>query len=218
MQKLNELHKEFLEEMVNIGANNASKLLSDLIHTEVKTAILTVDIVSPKTMLSLIAGTTPKKLLVVQYAPIGGMLRGTSFLILPREDALHLLDLLRKKKPGTTQWLSKEDQDVLKRVSISMVRCYLDAISDFLKIKVNNSELRTFSTFGETITDLIDLSLKKRTKPVFYLNTKLYIEPDIKGEFYFLFEKGLSIFLARRSTEILPRYEGSNDEKGIDCG
>ncbi|MCJ7632795.1 hypothetical protein MUP77_10455 [Candidatus Bathyarchaeota archaeon] len=158
--------------MTDVGANNASRVLSDLIHTEVKTAILTVDIVSPKDMLSLIAGDSPpKKLLVVQYAPIGGMFGGTSFLILPREGALHLLDLLRKKKLGTTQWLSKEDQDVLKRVSMSMVKCYLDAISDFLKIKVNNSELRIFSTFGETITEIVDLTVHKSSTHVFYLNT-----------------------------------------------
>jgi len=206
MQKLNKVHKEFLKKMANVGANNASRLLSDLIHTEVKTAILTVDIVSAKDMLSLIAGAiTPKKLLVVQYAPIGGMLGGTSFLILPREDALHLLDLLGKKKPGTTRWLSKEDQDVLKRVSMSMVRCYLDVISDFLKIKVNNSELRIFSTFGETITEIVDLTVDGRRKHVFYLNTKFSIKPNIEGEFYFLFEEGLSIFLARRSAEILAR-------------
>ena len=203
VQKYDKSHKDFLQEIASIGTGNASALLSTLIDKEVNITISTADMVSPKNISNLVSAS--KRLVIVQYAPIGGELRGNILLVIPRESALSLLDLLQKKKLGTTQWLSKEEQDILKKVSRSLVRCYLDAIKGFLNIEIKYSKLRVFSTFGETINELIDLTLKKRTKKVFYLNTKMSIESNIEGEFYFLFEEGLSSLLMQKAAEMLAR-------------
>ncbi|MCJ7632793.1 chemotaxis protein CheC [Candidatus Bathyarchaeota archaeon] len=189
MQKLDEVQKDFLKEMANIGAGNASTLLSKLVGKEVTTTISTFDVISPKTISEI--GNAPKRLVVVQYAAIRGEHEGTCLIVFPRESALCLLDLLRKREPGTTEWLSGEDQDVLKRVSRSLVVCYLNAIQAFFITSLQPGELRIFSTFGETIAELMDLSLKRKTKQVFYLNTKLSIKPNIGGEFYFLLDEDL---------------------------
>ena len=203
VQKLDEGHKDFLKEMASIGAGNASTLLSKLIGKEVTTTVSTFDMLSPKNIPKIV--NVSKRLVVVQYASIGGELGGTMLLVFPRENALSLLDMLQRRDPGTTEWLSEEDQDILKSVSQSLVRCYLDAIKGFLNIRLQPSELRIFSTFGETITDLIDLTLKKRTKQVFYLNTKLSIKPNIEGKFFFLLDESLSSFLIEKAAEMLAR-------------
>ena len=203
VQKLDEVHKDFLKEIASIGAGNASTLLSKLTGKEVNTTVSTFDMVSPKNIPKIVNAS--KRLVVVQYASIGGELGGTVLLVFPRENALSLVDLLRKREQGTTEWLSEEDQDILKGVSRSLVVCYLNAIQGFLNTKLQPSELRIFSTFGETITDLIDLTLKKRTKQVFYLNTKLSIKPNIEGEFFFLLDENLSSFLLEKSAEMLAR-------------
>lgn len=200
---LDEVHKDFLKEIASIGAGNASTLLSKLIGKEVNTTVSTFDMVSPKDISTIIMAS--KRLVVVQYASIGGELGGTALLVFPRESALSLLDLLRKREPGATEWLSEEDQDILKRVSQSLVVCYLNAIQGFLNTRLHSGELRIFSTFGETITELMDLALKKRTKQVFYLNTKLSIKPNVEGEFNFLLDENLSSFLLERATEMLAR-------------
>ena len=85
------------------------------------------------------------------------------------------------------------------------MNCYLDTIRGFLNIEVAPSELRIFSTFGETINELIDLTLKKGTKQIFYLNTKMSIKPDIESEFFFLFEEAISSFLMKKAAEMLAR-------------
>jgi len=200
---LEEVHKDFLKEIASIGAGNTSTLLSKLTGKEVTTTISTFEMVSPKNISTIVSAS--KRLVVVQYASIGGELGGTILLVFPREKALSLLDLLRKREPGTTEWLSAEDQDLLKRVSRSLVVCYLNAIQGFLNARLQPSELRIFSTFGETITDLIDLTLKKRTKRVFYLNTKLSIKPNIGGEFFFLLDESLSSFLIEKAAKMLAR-------------
>lgn len=203
VQKLDEIHKDFLKEMASIGAGNASALLSTLVDKEVDVALSTFDIVSAKNMSKLVASS--KELVVVQYAPIGGELVGNILLVFPRDSALSLTDLLQKKEPGTTKWLSKDEQHILKKTSQSLVKCYLDAIKGFLGVVIAPSELRIFSVFGDTVNDLIDLTLKKRTRQVFYLNTKLRVRPDIKTEFWFLFEEALGSFLIEKAEEMLAR-------------
>lgn len=203
VQKADELHKDFLQEIASIGTGNASALLSTLTDKEVNVTVSTSDMVSPKNISNLVSAS--KKLVVVQYAPIGGELVGNILLVIPRESALSLIDLLQKKKLGTTKWLSKEEQDTLKKASRSLVKCYLDAIEGFLNIGIKHGKLRIFSTFGETINELIDLTLKKETKQIFYLNTKMRIKPNIEGEFFFLFEEALSSFLMEKAAELLAR-------------
>ena len=203
VQKLDEVHKDFLKEMASIGAGNSSTLLSTLIDKEVNVTVSTFDIVSPKNISKLV--TTSKELVVVQYAPLGGELVGNILLVFPRKSALSLIDLLKKREPGTTDWLSQNEQDLLKKTSGSLVKCYLDAIKDFLGIVIAPSELRIFSVFGDTINDLIDLTLKKTKKQVFYLNTTLRIKPNVEGEISFIFEEALGSFLIEKSKEMLAK-------------
>lgn len=203
VQKLDEVHKDFLEEMASIGAGNASTLLSTLVDKEVNVTVSTFDMVSPKNISKLV--TLSKELVVVQYAPLGGELVGNILLVFPRKSALSLIDLLKKREPGATDWLSEDEQDLLKKTSGSLVKCYLDAIKDFLGIVIAPSELRIFSVFGDTINDLIDLTLKKTKKQVFYLSTKLRIKPNVKGEISFIFEEALGSFLIEKSKEMLAK-------------
>jgi len=203
VQKLDEAHKDFLKEIASIGAGNATTLLSKLAGKEVNITTSTFEMVSPKNISTIVSAS--KRLVVVQYASIGGELGGTVLLVFPRESVLSLVDLLRKREQGTTEWLSEEDQDTLKGVSRSLVVCYLNAIQAFLNTRLQPGELRVFSTFGETITELMDLTLKRKTKQVFYLNTKLSIKPNVEGEFYFLLDEGLSSLLLEKSAEMLAR-------------
>lgn len=203
VQKLEEVHKDFLEEMASIGAGNASTLLSTLLDKEVNVTVSTFDMIPSKGISKLV--TPSKGLVVVQYAPIGGELVGNILLVFARKSAFSLIDMLQKKKLGTTKWLSEEEQHILKKTSQSLVKCYLNAIEDFLGIVVAPSELRVFSVFGDTVNDLIDLSLKKRTEHIFCLNTKLSINRNIKGEIFFLFEEALGSFLIEKSTGLLAR-------------
>lgn len=199
-QKLEEVHKDFFKEMANIGAGNATTLLFKLIGKEVSTTIPKFEIIPSKNITKIFS--VSERLVVVQYASIGGELGGNILVVFPRESALSLVNLLQKRVAGTTEWLSDEDQDLLKSISQWLVRCYLDAIKGLLNIKLKPSELRIIYTFGETIGDLIDMALKKMTKQVFYLQTKFNVKPNIEGSFYFFFDENLSSFLLEKAEEL----------------
>ena len=203
VQKLDEVHKDFLEEMASIGAGNASTLLSNQTNREVNVTVSTFDMMTSREISKTVNVST--KLVVVQYASLGGELGGSVLLIFPRESALSLVDLVQKRKLGTTEWLSEDKQEILKQVSESLVMCYIDAIKNFLKVRLQPGDLRVFSTYGETIADLVDLTLRKKSKQLFYLNTRLSIKPNIEGEFVFLFDEKLSTFLLKKSAEMLAK-------------
>ena len=203
IQELEEVHEDFLKEMANIGAGNAGTLLSTLTATRVNVTVSHFKMTSSSELTQTIKATD--KLVVVQYASISGELKGSVLLVFPRESALSLLDLLTKRRLGATKWLSKEDQKTLQRIGKSLVKCYLDAITNFLNLNTDFSEPKIFSVFGETINGLLDLVLKQRAKRVFYLNTKMHIKPNIEGEFYFLFDEDLSSFLLEKSKNMLSR-------------
>jgi len=213
-QKLEPSHQDILKEIAQIGARNASKLLSNLVGKEVTTTVSMFDMISAEDTSDIILAL--KRLVIVQYASIDGEIEGTSLLVFPRESALSLIDLLQTRKPGTTEWLSQIDQYILKQLSCDLVICYLNAIEEYLNTKLHPKDLKVFSTYGETINDLIETVLKKKAKRVFYLHAKLNIHQAIEGDFFLLLDQSLSSFLLKKPTKILTRLKATNNEKDID--
>jgi len=214
-QKLEPLHQDILKEIAHIGARNASKLLSTLVGKEVKTTVSMFDMISAEDTSDIILAL--KRLVIVQYASIDGEIEGTSLLVFPTENALSLIDLLQNRKPGTTEWLSQIDQYILKQLSCDLVICYLNAIEEYLSTKLHPKDLRVFSTYGETINDLIETVLKKKAKQVFYLHAKLNIHQVIEGDFFLLLDQSLSSFLQKKPTKILTKLKTTNNEEDTDC-
>lgn len=210
-QKVEPSHQDILKEIAQIGARNASKLLSTLVGKEVTTTVSMFDMISAEDTSDIILAL--KKLVIVQYASIDGEIEGTSLLVFPRESALSLIDLLQTRKTGTTEWLSQIDQYILNQLSCDLVICYLNAIEEYLNTKLHPKDLKVFSTYGETINDLIETVLKKKAKRVFYLHAKLNIHQAIEGDFFLLLDQSLNSFLLKKPTKILTRLKTINNEK-----
>jgi len=210
-QKVEPSHQDILKEIAQIGARNASKLLSNLVGKKVTTTVSMFDMISAEDTSDIILAL--KKLVIVQYASIDGEIEGTSLLVFPRESALSLIDLLQTRKTGTTEWLSQIDQYILNQLSCDLVICYLNAIEEYLNTKLHPKDLKVFSTYGETINDLIETVLKKKAKRVFYLHAKLNIHQAIEGDFFLLLDQSLNSFLLKKPTKILTRLKTINNEK-----
>jgi len=210
-QKVEPSHQDILKEIAQIGARNASKLLSNLVGKEVTTTVSMFDMISAEDTSDIILAL--KRLVIVQYASIDGEIEGTSLLVFPRESALSLIDLLQTRKTGTTEWLSQIDQYILNQLSCDLVICYLNAIEEYLNTKLHPKDLKVFSTYGETINDLIETVLKKKAKRVFYLHAKLNIHQAIEGDFFLLLDQSLNSFLLKKPTKILTRLKTINNEK-----
>ena len=196
-RRLTEMQRDTLREMANIGAGNASALLSEVIRHEVRLKISTFDIISLEQLSRLIESS--RKLIVAVFTSIEGEVLGAPILLFPLKSALLLVDMIEKRAFGTTQRLTISAQNTLKRITISLLRCYVDAIARFLKLSIQPGKLRLVGTHADTLIDLVRLSMKEKLEHVFMLKTELSVKPDVEGEFYFLLKEDFISLLPTRS-------------------
>lgn len=172
-----------LKEVGNIGAGKASGVLSRL--TDQKVMLKTPDLFLTKTedIPGLIGG--PQELVVGIYSSINGDVSGTLLMTFNTKSALMLADLLQGKKTGVTVTLDKTAQTKLKEVGDVMAKNYVKSITDFLQLKVEKTEERIISTFGESLPDLVLLGIKERY--ALFISTDFEIQgKDVEGKFVML--------------------------------
>ena len=186
-RELTEKQRNTLREIANIGAGSASTMLSEAIGHEVRLKTLTFNIISLE-KLSWPIGVS-RKLIVSVFTSIGGGALGNIILVFPLESACLVVDMIEKTALGTTRQLTSRALKIFKRVNLSLIKCYIDAIARFLEISIQSEELRLIGIYSDTIIDLVDLSMKEKLEHVFMLKTELSVKPDVEGEFYFLLKE-----------------------------
>ena len=175
--------QDALNEVGNIGSGKASGALSRLIDKEVKLTPPDIYLTPLKTIPELVGGQ--KKLVVGIYSAISGDVSGTVLTVMPTESALHLADLLQKKKIGTTKSLSKSDQLKLEKAGNALSTSYLKTITEFLQLKIKHTDERIISTFGESLTDFVLLGIEEEY--ALLLRTRFSIpDSNIEGDFILL--------------------------------
>jgi len=190
---MSELQMDALREIASIGAGNASTVLSEATGSEVVLTVSDLELMPVEQIPRFFQAL--RGMVVTVYASIGGEILGNVMLILPKESAFSLADLLREEKAGTAKRLSMKVQNILRPFSRSVLEYYLDAITKFSNIEAHLGELRLIATFGETIGDFVRLSIGEKPERIILLKTELSIAPNVKGEF--------SLFLPIRSAERL---------------
>lgn len=186
-RELTEKQRNTLREIANIGAGNASTMLSEAIRHEVRLKTLTFNIISLE-QLSWLIGVS-RKLIVSVFNSIGCGVLGNIILVFPLESACLVVDMIEKTALGTTRQLTSRALRIFKRVNLSLIKCYIDAIARFLEISIQPEELRLIGIYSDKIIDLVDLSMKEKLEHVFMLKTELSVKPDVEGEFYFLLKE-----------------------------
>lgn len=192
-QRMSDMQMDALKEMANIGSGNASTVLSEATGREIELTVSALKVISLPQIPQFFKDF--RGMVVTVYASMSGEILGSVMLILPKESAFSLVDLLREEKAGTAKRLSMKVQNILKHFSRSVLENYLDAITRFSNVEAHLGELMLIATFGETIGDFILLSIGEKPEHIILLKTELSIEPNIKGEF--------SLFLPIRSAERL---------------
>jgi len=199
-EELTEMERDVLKEMSNMGAGNASTLLSKKIGEEIRLSTPVYKLISFDQFEKNF--TAPKGVAICAFAKLKGEVLGSVMLVFDSKCAFALADLLQKRKIGTTKWLSEEDQLKLKQVGHLVLRCYLNAISHFMNHELHSEKLRMFSTLGDAVIDLILLGAKKADHFIvlqnkFVVGTKV----RVRGRYDFMLrtaEKYLSPSLANK--------------------
>jgi len=175
--------QDALKEVGNMGAGKASSALSRLLEKEVRLNPPEIYLSPVKEIPQLIGG--PQKMVVGTYSSLSGDVAGTVLIVYPTNSALILADLILNKKMGTSKALDEESQTKIKEIGNTLTKHYIESLISFLEIKINHSDERVVSTFGESLTDLVLLGIKE--KYAILIKTHFTIpDTEVEGEFILL--------------------------------
>lgn len=175
-----------LQEINKQAAMNASIALSKLIKRPVGIEIPNAEVKRVEELRPLIG---LGEIVAGIYLPITGEIKGAALLVVPKESAFTMSDLLVKRKPGTTRKLTELDESALKEVGNIISGNYLTILSNILQVKIiEHLPSFSFDMFGAIVSQIIGEFARKVDKAL-VIELEFVFKPEIlKGYFILLFE------------------------------
>lgn len=126
---MDELKRDILNEVGNIGAAHAATALGQLLERTVMITVPQVRAV-PASGLAGLAGEPEALVAGVSFHVVGDA-SGRILLWLPRKAAVELVDALLRNPPGTTKVLNDLGHSTVKETGNIMASAYLNGLSEF---------------------------------------------------------------------------------------
>ena len=128
--KLTEAQIDALKEVGNTGAGHAATALSQLIKKKIMISVPEVKVIGLHEIPNLIGNS--QSLVAGIVMNVLGDITAKILLLLTREGALSLADMLLQKKPGTTKVLSEMANSAIKETGNILSGAYMNALNEFL--------------------------------------------------------------------------------------
>lgn len=129
-EKLSDLQRDALKELGNIGAGSAATALSQLLGKDIKLNVPEVTIIPIEKVNEKIA--KQQQIIVAVYLRIYGEIQARALLILPQDKIFYIIDLLMKKKLGSTKEFGETEQSAIKEIGNIIISSYLNAIAKLI--------------------------------------------------------------------------------------
>jgi len=184
-QKLTDLQMDALREIANIGACHAATALSQLVQKKILIDVPQITIVRFPDLTSIFDG--PETMVVGMYTPIFGEISGSILFLLPREDALRIVDMLWGRSSGNTKTLKEKDLELLRQTANILVASYLSALTKFIGLTtLASSSAISFDMLG-AIVDAIVIETNLKADEAVLVETELLETSDrVKGLMFFI--------------------------------
>lgn len=129
-EKLTDIQRDALKELGNIGAGNAATALSQLLGKDIELNVPDVTIIPIEKVNEEIA--KPQQIIAAVYLRIYGEIQARALLIIPHDKIFYVIDLLTKKKLGTTKEFGETEQSAIKEIGNIIISSYLNALAKFI--------------------------------------------------------------------------------------
>ncbi len=195
IDSLSEFQLSALAEAGNIGSGHAAIALSQLIGHKIMVAVTKVQIVTLKEYFKAIG--KPDSLLIGVYLKVLGDVQGGILLVLLREPALTLVDVLMNQKIGSTKVLGEVEQSALKEAGSILSAAYLNALGELMKLTAIPSVPKiAFDKADEVLKAVFEPMYQKASMIVGVETEFVEASTRIKGHFIFMpDEQGLRALL-----------------------
>jgi chemotaxis protein CheC len=137
IRDLGERELDALREVANIGAGHAATALSQMVDRRVMISVPKITVASVEHLPNLHGDPDDDVVAVLMH--MLGDLTGRTVLLLPKENAQLLCDLLLRKEPGTTQTFDELQASALKEAGNILAGAHLGALSEFMGMMLSPS-------------------------------------------------------------------------------
>ena len=185
--QLSSLQIDALQEIANIGGNNAATCLSQLVGSPVQVIAPTMSLVPISNFINEVALKSDQMAVVAKMDVLGGT-PGNMLLFLNYKEASHLVDLLLgRKKRYDEEEMDLVELQTIKQVSIILAASYLYALSKFLQMTIVPGDpiVRTI-TMGEAVEHILTPMSQMLQNGFFIRNEFLESYSKIEGHLLFL--------------------------------
>jgi chemotaxis protein CheC len=130
LQNLTELQIDALKEVGNIGAGHAATALSQLIKKKIMISVPEVKVIETRQVETLLGD--PNTLVAGIIMNVLGDISSKILLLLTRESALSLVDMLMQKPAGSTKVLTEVGNSAIKETGNILAGAYMNSLNEFL--------------------------------------------------------------------------------------
>ncbi|MBR9675603.1 chemotaxis protein CheC [Candidatus Woesearchaeota archaeon] len=184
---LNDMEKDALKELGNVGTGNAATALSQLLKRH-------IEIIIPETKFVPIEDFTkefggPEKVVVSTYLEIGGDLTGEALFLFHISSAEKLVDVMMNQKPGTSKIMDEMAQSAFKEMSNIFTGAYLNSIADFLKARLLPGIPHITIDMLQSVIDFVLAKVSNYSNEILCIKTRIEVKDlQIEGDFVLFFD------------------------------
>jgi len=192
-----EFTQEQLDKAAAAGSAKVADAFSKLSRSTVNVSVSKAETVPLQESLKRL--NSPKEHSIVVYAQLLSGVPGASILVLSRENALVLVDLLNQQQPGTTGVLKDIDRSAIKETLNILSNSYMTAISESTNMNIGLGVPGMISPtrFEEILADLIAKDAGVDDIAVLFETTLTITKHEVQAEFSLLFNERLATLISK---------------------
>ncbi len=201
MKELNQKELGTLKELANIGVNSSATTLGQMIGKQ-------VSLISPQIKLINVEQVKDdlkdvEAVYASVYIPV--FKKASAVLIaFPNDSGLKLVDIMRKKKPGTTTVFDEMDVSAFNELGNILVGAYLSAVANFLHIKADQGLPHSAVDMIGSVLDATIVPIAVTSNKVLVTDADFSVDNEIvEAKFYFLFEPDVVLGLLKKVRKLL---------------
>lgn len=186
---LSPVQLDALREIGNIGAGNSATALSQVLNKKIDMNVPRVSLVPIEDVPDLVGG--PDALIVAVFLRVYGKAPGNILFLMPKENALFMVDDLMGRPHGTTQVIDELDASALKEVGNILTGSYLNAFFHFTNIAMLPSIPALAVDMAGAILNIVLVQLGQMGDHAMVIETKFLAEDDsVNGHFFLVPDPG----------------------------
>ena len=186
-RELNDVERDALREVANIGAGHAATALSQMTDRTIMINVPEVNVRRVEEVADLLG--PPDTVVAAVLMHVMGDLTGRTAVILPVTAARTLCDLLMRRPPGSTDAFGPMEDSSLKETGNILTSAYLTALSDFMGMMLVPSVPSLVTDYAGAVLTAAHLNFAREQDIVFCVDTAFRVEGGtevLNGEFILL--------------------------------